>query len=107
MMGPEAAQVAGRLAELRGMGGYVGPMPSVWSPMYADAAVRSHLDPPAVRAGAWARLRAALRGRGARRAERKVAWTVAAAPVVATEERAPCVADAPLALVPAQWAQPP
>jgi hypothetical protein len=104
MMGPEAALVAARLAELRGMGGYVGPMPPVASPMYAEAAVQAHLEPPEVRAGPWARLRAALHGRGGRRAEPRAAWTVAAAPVLMKEERAALRDDVPLAAVPLRWA---
>lgn len=104
MMGPEAAQVAARLAELRGMGGYVGPMPPVAGPMYAEVAVRAHLEPPAARAGAWARLRAVLRRRGARREEPGAAWTVAAAPVVEKEERVGGMADYPLGALPLQWA---
>ena len=95
MMGPEAALVAARFAELRGVGGYVSPAPPRVGPMYAEAAAQAHLEPPARRAGAWARLWAALRGRGAAKAEPQAAWTVAAAPVAAKDDRdAP--ADQPL-----------
>jgi len=107
MMGPEAAQVYARWKELEGMGGYAGPMPPLKAPMYAEAAVRAHLEPPShAAAGPWARVRAALRaGRGGRAAP-GAAWTVAAAPLVA---KAGLVAapkgrryrDVPLAALPA------
>lgn len=81
MMGPEAALVSERFAELRRVGGYVGALPLRSGPMYAEAAAQAYLEPPCHQPGAWARLRAALRSRGS--VERDApAWTVAAAPIV-------------------------
>jgi len=86
MMGPEAALVSDRLAEMRRRGGYAADLPPCFVPMYAEAAARARLEPPAYRPGVWARLRAAVRGRAA--PAPGAAWTVAAAPIVAKEEGA-------------------
>jgi hypothetical protein len=94
MMGPEAALVSARIADLRRLGGYAGPDAPKMGPMYAEVAARVHLEPfwaaeaPGRRAGVWARFRAAVRRPAARRAELGAGWTVAAAPIVAQDARA-------------------
>jgi len=91
MMRPEAGPVSARLADFPALEGYVGPgMPRV-APMYAEVAARVHLEPfsaaklPVRAQGVLARLRAALRRPGARRAGPEPGWTVAAAPIVAKD----------------------
>jgi len=88
MMGPEAALVSARIADLRALGGYVGPRTVAMGPMYAEVAARVHLEPfeapqaPAREPGVWARILGALRHSPAKRAEPRPDWTVAAAPIV-------------------------
>ncbi|HYB78799.1 MAG TPA: hypothetical protein VEG66_03430 [Thermoplasmata archaeon] len=88
MMGPEAALVSERLTELRRLGGQPRHLPPHAVPMYAEAAARARLEPPAYRLGLRARFRAALRGRLAPVRVPVATWTVAGAPIVAKEERA-------------------
>lgn len=86
-MGPEAAVVSARIADLRALGGYAGPEAPKGAAMYAEVAARVHLEQvelaqtPDRRGGVWGRLRAAVRRRVARRAEPGPGWTVAAAPI--------------------------
>lgn len=88
MMGPEAALVSDRIAELRALGKCAGAVKPRAAVMYAEAAVQAYLEPPARSPGAWARLRAALRGRPVAERGGEAAWTVAAAPIVVKEELA-------------------
>ena len=88
-MGPEAALVTARLTEARRLGGYPVDLPPSAVPMYAEAAARARLEPFASRSSAWGRLRAVLFGRGVSGRDSKSAWMVAAAPIVAKDDRAP------------------
>lgn len=88
MMGPEAAMVTARWTEMRRLGGYPLDLPASAVPMYAEAAARARLEPPAYRPSAWARLRAVLPGRSAPGRETKATWSVAAAPIVVKDDGA-------------------
>lgn len=94
MMGPEAALVSARIAELRALGRFRGPkMPKV-GPMYAEVAARVRWEPfyPDERSiprwAVWVRIRAVFRRPKARRADSRPDWTVAASPIVAKESLA-------------------
>jgi len=87
MMGPEAALVCDRLSEIRRLGGYPVDVPTSAVPMYAEAAARARLEAPRYRARVWARLRVALFGRAGTKGDAGAAWSVAAAPIAAKEER--------------------
>jgi len=85
-MGPEAAVLSERMAEMRRWGGYAEDLPLQAVPMYAEAAARARLEGPTYRFGMWARLRAAFHGRGIPVRGSGAAWTVAAAPIVTKDE---------------------
>lgn len=96
-MGPEAALVSDRLAELRALGKTARAVPLRAGSMYAKAAVGAYLEPPAQRPGAWARFRAALHGRRVAEDYGEAAWSVAAAPIVVQDERAGAAGEAGMA----------
>ena len=93
MMGPEAALLTARMAELRGMTAYIPPMMPKDAPLYAEAAARAHLrplradEPPVRRRAVVTRLRDALGLRANPRAEPPAEWLVAAAPIASKPPR--------------------
>jgi hypothetical protein len=89
MMGPEAALVSDRIAELRRLGEDADAVPLGTDLPYVVAAVPREIEPPSHRLGLWARLGVALRERGQLGHDPGRARSIAAAPVVAADaERA-------------------
>lgn len=88
MMGPEAAVVSERIAEIRALGHCARVSMPKAGPMYAEVAALGQLEPffaferPARWRGVWARLRGAFGRPEARDGESGPGWTVAAAPIV-------------------------
>jgi hypothetical protein len=85
MMGPEAALVSDRIAELRRLGEDAEAIALRAEPLYAAAAVPREMEPPSHRLGLWARLGEALRARAELARDAGGARSVAAAPVVAAD----------------------
>jgi len=91
-MGPEAAVLSARIAELRAFTIDDAAETVRDAPLWVEAAVLAARDPvfaeepPAERPGAWARLRRALR-RGEGRGERRPTSGVAALALLAHERR--------------------